>query len=136
MSKGSAGHDSGLDREISLRGLLSFTVGLVGLMAISGALMWWLSTGMREARVAADPPPPLLPEARRAWEPPGPRLQADPPADMAALRAEEDQVLSSWGWTDETAGLAQIPIERAIELLAAERAASAEEPAAATEDGS
>jgi hypothetical protein len=41
---------------------------------------------------------------------PGPRLQASPPADMAAFRAHEDAILSSAGWIDESAGIARIPI--------------------------
>jgi hypothetical protein len=112
-----------VDREISLRGLIGFVAGLVALLVATGVLMWLLSAGLREARVAADPPPPRLPEARQLWEPPGPRLQADPPADMAALRADEERILSTWGWTDQGAGLAQVPIERAMELLVEERVA-------------
>ncbi len=116
-----------LDREISLRGLVGFVGGLVALMVLTGLAMWLLSSGLREARVAADPPPPMLPEARQPHEPPGPRLQADPPADLEALRAKEDRLLGGWGWTDESAGLARIPIERAMELLVEQRRAAAPE---------
>ncbi len=134
MTEPHAGGNGGLDREISLRGLVGFVVGLVALMVVTGVLMWLLSAGLREASVAADPPPPMLPEARRPYEPPGPRLQADPPADMAALRATEERQLAGWGWTDEAAGLAQVPIERAMELLVAERAAGAAGTSAAEEE--
>jgi hypothetical protein len=48
---------------------------------------------------------------------PGPRLQASPPADMAAFRAHEDAILSSAGWIDEAAGIARIPIEVAKSRL-------------------
>ena len=48
---------------------------------------------------------------------PGPRLQASPPADMAAFRAHEDAILSSAGWIDEAAGVARIPIEVAKKRL-------------------
>lgn len=134
MTEPHAGPNAGLDREISLRGLVGFVVGLVALMVVTGVLMWLLSAGLREASVAADPPPPMLPEARRAYEPPGPRLQADPPADMLELRAAEDRLLATWGWTDEAAGVAQVPIERAMELLVMERATDAAEPPAGEEE--
>ncbi len=46
---------------------------------------------------------------------------------MAALRAEEHRLLTTWGWTDEANGLARVPIGRAMELLVEQRAATAEE---------
>ena len=111
----------GFDHEISLRGLVLFVVGLVGLMIVAGVLMYLLSDGLREARVAADPPLPKLPEARRPYERTGPLLQADPPADMAAFRAEEEAALNRWAWTNETDGVAQEPIDKAMELLVKQR---------------
>jgi hypothetical protein len=118
---------SGFDREISVRGLAFFVAGLVGLMVVAGVLMWLLSSSLREQRLAADPPLPLLPEARQPYEISGPRLQADPAADLAALRAEEELQLSTWGWADEADGLARVPIERAMEMLVEQRGAMAEE---------
>ncbi len=124
---GDAQAPTGFDREIGLRGLTLFVVVLVGLLVVTGVLMYLLSSGLREARVAADPPLPKLPEARQPYEVKGPRLQADPPADMAALRAREDATLNRWGWTDEANGVAQVPIGRAMELLVEQRAEGAEE---------
>ena len=117
----------GFDREIGLRGLVLFVVGLVGLLVVAGVLMYLLSDGLREARVAADPPLPKLPEARQPYERTGPILQPDPPADMAAFRAEEEAVLNRWAWTDEATGMAQIPIDKAMEILVRQRAARGEE---------
>ena len=50
--------------------------------------------------------------------PPEPRLQATPVKDLAAYRAEEDAVLSSYGWVDKEKGVVRIPVERAIDILA------------------
>lgn len=33
------------------------------------------------------------------------------------LRLREERILSTYGWTDETAGTVRIPIDRAVELL-------------------
>ena len=50
--------------------------------------------------------------------PPLPRLQTHAVRDIAAFRAAEDDVLNAWGWVDEPAGVARIPVSRAIEILA------------------
>ncbi|HEX7230201.1 MAG TPA: hypothetical protein VF452_07395 [Candidatus Binatia bacterium] len=55
-----------------------------------------------------------------AEAPPEPRLLTRPGAELAAMRAEEDQVLTSYGWIDRERGIVRLPINRAIELLAKE----------------
>jgi hypothetical protein len=55
--------------------------------------------------------------------PPAPRLQADPATDLAAERAQQRQRLESYRWVDRDAGIAQIPIGRAMALLVANHAA-------------
>jgi hypothetical protein len=50
--------------------------------------------------------------------PPPPRLQTYPFDDIKALRKEENKVLDHYAWVDQNAGVVQIPIERAIEVLA------------------
>ncbi len=49
-----------------------------------------------------------------------PRLQTDPAADLANLRACAEAKLNSYGWVDRSAGVIRIPIDRAI-ILTAER---------------
>lgn len=55
-------------------------------------------------------------DARKIAEP---RLQVDPKVDLDVLRASEAKVLGSYGWVDKEAGIAQVPIEKAKELLLA-----------------
>lgn len=52
--------------------------------------------------------------APRPFRPPGPRLQTDEPADLAAYRAREQRLLDSYG---RGAHGRHIPITRAMELL-------------------
>ena len=52
--------------------------------------------------------------------PPEPRLQVTPSQDLDAIRKAEIDRLSSYGWVDRKAGVVHIPIERAIDLVAAE----------------
>jgi hypothetical protein len=49
------------------------------------------------------------------------RLQVDPARDIAAFRAEKQQLLDSYGWVDREHGIARIPIERAMAMLATRR---------------
>jgi hypothetical protein len=52
-------------------------------------------------------------------QPPAPRLQSDPNLDLAKLRREEAERLSTYGWVNRAQGVVRIPIARAIELTAA-----------------
>ena len=49
--------------------------------------------------------------------PPQPRLQPDPVGDLHKLRQQEDDILETYGWVDQGAGIGHVPIERAKELL-------------------
>jgi hypothetical protein len=50
---------------------------------------------------------------------PEPRLQPNPAADLNKFRAQEEQILNTYGWVDQQAGVAHIPIERAMDIIAA-----------------
>jgi len=56
-------------------------------------------------------------DARRL--PPAPQLELTEPQDLAAERAAEQQILSTYGWIDREHGIVRIPIEQAIDMLAA-----------------
>jgi hypothetical protein len=51
--------------------------------------------------------------------PPGPNLQLDPPADLAALNAHETTQLEGYGWVDRDKGIAHIPLAQAMKDVAA-----------------
>ena len=53
--------------------------------------------------------PPAIPE---------PRLQPDPVAENNEMREHQDQQLNTYGWVDQGTGVAHIPIERAMDLVA------------------
>lgn len=54
----------------------------------------------------------------RTPAPPGPRLQLRPAGSLERLRSAEDDRLSGWSWADRKAGLARVPVERAMDALA------------------
>jgi hypothetical protein len=49
---------------------------------------------------------------------PSPKLQSNDAADMNTFRAQEEQILNSYGWVDQNAGVARIPIEQAMQVVA------------------
>ena len=69
-----------------------------------------------------DPPPPPLSRPAGTALAPEPRLQTAPVVDLAAIQAEDRRVLAGYGWADEAAGVARIPIEDAMALYAAQAA--------------
>lgn len=72
----------------------------------------------------------LQPAVPVASVPPQPRLQPDPASDLAAERAQQQARLDRYQWIDRDAGIARIPIERAMALLAQQPAPSgAQQPA-------
>lgn len=106
-----------VDRDVNLRAV-GYTVGaILALTLVVAALMWWLLASFLSGAEAADPRPgPAAASAPREL-PPGPRLQARPEADYLRMEAREELILSSYGWTED--GGVRIPIERAIDALAA-----------------
>jgi hypothetical protein len=52
-------------------------------------------------------------------KPPAPVLQLDPPADFKDFRAKEKTQLESYGWIDRNRGIAHIPIDEAMQDVAA-----------------
>jgi hypothetical protein len=57
-----------------------------------------------------------------------------PATDLGQIRAEEDAVLTTYGWIDEQGGIVRIPVERAMELLV-ERGLPARAQGAEAADG-
>lgn len=126
-----AAHSQSLDdKELDLRAIVTFGVVLFVGTLVALALMWWLSSAFKSMDEAKDRPPSPIGEARLDPIPPGPRLQPVPPRDMDQLRAGDRKTLSAYGWVDQANGVAHIPVDRAIEILA-EKGLPATPPAAA-----
>ncbi len=68
--------------------------------------------------------------------PPAPQLEVTESEDLAAQRAAEQQILSSYAWVDREHTIVRIPISQAIDLLAARHLPSrqTERPQTATAD--
>ena len=129
------GHEREIDRDIDVRRISWTVIGILVLTLVSMAAMWGLLVYLqsRAERTAPDVPAIRLQAAEEP--PPGPRLQAMPERDLVEMRAAEEEVLSTYGWSDREAGTVRVPIERAMEMLAAERGAAAPGGAPAAVEG-
>jgi hypothetical protein len=111
-----AGHETS---DVSIGGIVKFGIGLaaativihVGVLELFRFLE---KRERREDRVEAVSP---MVSASLRRTPPEPRLEPDPLAPLLRMRASEDAVLTTYGWVDRNAGVARIPIERAMDLL-------------------
>jgi len=116
------------DAEIDLKSIIGFGVALLLVTLIVLALMWAMGIVFKEAERAKDRPPSPMAEALVDPIPPGPRLQPAPPRDMDELRAQDREALTTYGWVDRTSGVARIPIDRALSILAEKGLGAASEP--------
>jgi hypothetical protein len=63
-------------------------------------------------------PPAATPMEQVELRPPQPRLEARPVETLNAVEEREARLLEHYGWVDRDAGIARIPVERAMEILA------------------
>jgi hypothetical protein len=92
-------------------------IGLVGVFVLI-AVAAGLVLAMFAALAAVNRPSAVSALERAVQVPPAPRLQPVPAAELASVRAAAQARLTGYGWADRQAGVAHIPIERAMELQA------------------
>ena len=110
--------------DVTPRAVIGFLVYL-GLAIVVALLVVWWSLSLIESRVARfDRPLSPLRQGMKRPEPPEPRLQgvpghaSDPQQVLREYLSETGKELNSYGWVDEKAGVAHIPIEDAMNLIA------------------
>lgn len=103
-------------RDVNVWAVYKFGIALAVLCVIAVALLFGLYKFLlnREGGPLAKD----LTNVDARSLPPVPRLQPAPIADIKEMRAAEDQLLTGYGWVDQKQGIARIPVDRAIDLLA------------------
>jgi len=134
MNHGHNGHGVEFEQEdLSTRGIFAFMIGL----AITGVIIYFIINGMyafldryeRSQMTAASPLVPSTEAGRiasrtmnradieKAFSNNGaPLLEDNERGQFGDFVMKQEQELNSYGWVDEKAGVAHIPIERAMEL--------------------
>jgi hypothetical protein len=100
-------------QDVSLHTMVYSALGLAVLIILGFLASWFVFRYYVRVQKLG---PPASPFDNARTLPPPPRLQVHPAQDLKAYRAEEDAILDSYGWTDKSAGVVRIPIERAMEL--------------------
>jgi hypothetical protein len=122
------GHE---ERDISLRVILIGAVGISALIIVAAFGMRLLFDFYLAREIRRSPAANPLAVVQGKRLPPEPRLLPEPIEQLRQLRAEEAARLHSYGWVDRSQGIVQIPIERAMELVAEHGVRLEEETAAA-----
>jgi len=107
------------DTEINTRAVVGFVFWLVLGVAIVAGGMWMFQSRLEKRAQSTDEAPSPLVDRTQRRLPPEPRLQTTPELDLQAYRREERRRAASWGWIDEKTGVVHIPVERALEIVAA-----------------
>lgn len=123
-----AGHEL---HDVRAKDLLGFAVALTAIVALACAFLVWL-LGFFEVRAKRHDP--VLSPLVEDEIPPDPQLEVQPKRNLDELRAVEDRFLHRYRWIDKEQGVVQIPVERAMELVADEGLPAPESSPPAAED--
>jgi hypothetical protein len=105
------GHET---RDADVGPIVLTGLGVALVVAVVGIFIYGVLTYLGAHRPATPRVNPL--SAEDSQIPPNPRIEEHPAIEFQQLRAQEDGVLSTYGWMDKKAGVVRIPIDRAIEL--------------------
>jgi hypothetical protein len=107
------GHET---RDINVRVVAWFALGLIVVGVIIHIALGALFVFFKKQHPSPEAPSRIAVHPRVIA--PHPRLQTNPPTDLAHFREWEENKLNSYGWVDRQHGIARIPIERAMDLIA------------------
>lgn len=113
---GGPGHEA---RDIDVTRVVIAGTILLLVCALSLVAMNWTFNYFAVREAKTQPRPSTLTPTAGREEPPEPKLQTASSDDLRTLRAAEETELTSYGWIDKKAGVVRIPVERAIDLVAA-----------------
>jgi hypothetical protein len=94
--------------EVDARAIVAFAFGFVGFVALALVL---LGVYYRHANVSAAPPTPR--------EFPAPRLETHNGEALAKTKETQDAGAAGYAWVDRQRQLVRIPLDRAMQIIAA-----------------
>ncbi|CAD6561294.1 hypothetical protein ACFQ3P_37835 [Paraburkholderia sabiae] len=101
--------------EVSVRGVVWGGVAIavsIALVVVAAWLLWhWWGA-------PSGAPPHGARNTGTVSQAPSPALQSSPRQERAQYEAEKRKLLESWQWIDQQHGIARIPIEEAMRIIA------------------
>lgn len=107
----SVGHET---RDADIRPIVYTGIGLALTAAAVGVFVYGIFRYLGGHAIATIQSNPMSVEDQQI--PPTPRLEEHPAIELQQLHANEDRMLSTYGWIDQKTGVVHIPIDRAIDL--------------------
>jgi hypothetical protein len=102
--------------QVQVRGIFGFALALIVLAGVIHLVLGFVMQRFsREEKKLQDQRPPLF---ALDVDVPAPHLQGNPAADLARLKTESLERLNTYGWVNPETGIAHIPIDRAMDILA------------------
>jgi hypothetical protein len=100
-----------------VKGLIIFAVVLVAVtFFVEFGLVYVMRDFSQDEKVLEALAPPKFADDPGPF--PAPRLQPHPPVELVDLKEAERHRLYGYGWVDRAAGIAHIPIDRAMDIVA------------------
>jgi hypothetical protein len=100
-------------RDANIKGLLQFAFWLAMLLLVTLVAMRFTFS---ELSKMAPLGPAASPFENARQIPSGPLLQAEPHQELGAYCANQQLAVDGYAWVNKTGGIAQIPIDRAMDL--------------------
>jgi hypothetical protein len=120
MSRGPSRPAEAISERRASQRLATRPITLIG-VGTGAALLLALGALLLFFRIVAGDPRQGFPPPERF---PTPRLQSDPAADLRAFQASQSAQLQGYAWVDRDRGLVRVPIDRAMEMIAARGSAA------------
>jgi len=106
-----AGHET---RDARIAPIVLTGAGLALTVAIVGLVIYGVFQYLETHPATSVRTNPM--SAEESQIPPAPRIEEHPAIEIQQLHAQENSILSTYGWMDKKAGVVRIPIDRAMEL--------------------
>jgi hypothetical protein len=105
--------------DVNLTGITRLAIASLLIIGVILGFVYVFEKGLSHFLTDTSQPPPMADwKADTNRTPKAPLVITDEPGLLRQVRAEERKVLEHYAWVDKGQGIVQIPIDRALELVA------------------